>query len=230
MMRIQLVMVLMATVAFLAQAPRAIAAEDLKQLVVTLGPVAGVASSTRTLVFDSASRRTVTWFDVQDGREHHLRGITLLELLARTKAPRSVDAVIFAYTDGMEIPVQLRDMEEVESIFIALEHGNVMDQFSDVYPLHNAAEIPCPKVVYGRPIASYSIWRYPTQLANIRLVTWKAYEATLAQATRRVPDRSGWPLYLQHCQSCHGIGGNGAKRGPDFSATWLPIGASPRWQ
>ena len=52
--------------------------------------------------------------------------------------------------------------------------------------------------------------------ASIRLVTGKAFEAELAQATRRFPDRSGWPLFVQHCQSCHGIGGHGAKRGPDF--------------
>jgi hypothetical protein len=36
------------------------------------------------------------------------------------------------------------------------------------------------------------------------------------KATRHAPDRSGWPLYLANCQPCHGIGGRGATRGPDF--------------
>ena len=176
----------------------------------------GAAPSKRTVVFDQAARRQMTWFDVQDGYEHNLRGLSLAGLIGRAKAPKSVDAVVFTYADGMEIPVKLADQDEVDEIFVALEHGNVRDQFSPTYTLHDGTELPCPKIVYGRKVTDYSIWIYPGALSTIRLVNWKTYEARLAQPTRRLPDRTGWPIYMKHCASCHGIGGQGAKRGPDF--------------
>ncbi len=116
----------------------------------------------------------------------------------------------------MQVPVKLRDKDQVNAIFIAFEHGDVLNRFSDTYAVHNKFDVPCPKVVYGHKVNSYSIWHHPTQLASIRLVTWAAYEAQLLQTTRRFSDRSGWPVYMTHCQSCHGIGGQGATRGPDF--------------
>jgi hypothetical protein len=184
-------------------------------ITVEIGPTRD-APTTRTLVFDQAARKQATWFDVQDGYEHNVRGVPLTDVLARAKPPKTVDAVVFTYGDGMEIPVRLNQREELNAIFVALEHGNVRDQFGTTYTLHDGTELTCPKIVYGRKVKEYSIWIYPAALSSIRLVNWKSYEAHLAQPTRRLPDRSGWPVYLRHCQSCHGIGGLGAKRGPDF--------------
>jgi mono/diheme cytochrome c family protein len=174
------------------------------------------APATRTLVFDQAARQQKTWFDVQDGYEHNLRGVSLADLIARARAPKTVDAVVFTYSDGMVVPVRLDQKDEVNAIFVALEHGNVRDQFTTTYTLHDGSELPCPKIVYGRKVKEYSTWIYPAALSSIRLVNWRAYEAYLAQPTRQLPDRTGWPIYLAHCQNCHGIGGLGAKRGPDF--------------
>jgi mono/diheme cytochrome c family protein len=213
---------ILAMVAVLATPREGRAVEQAKpakptNLAVELGPITGAAGGNRIVSLDGAAGRNVTWRDVQDGQEHHVRGLSLDELVAYVKPPKAADTVIFTYKDGMEIPVRLRDQEEVKSIFLATGHGDDMErQYADTYPLLHGAELPCPKVVYGRRVSTYSIWVYPTALATVRFVTWKAYEAELAQATRRLPDRSGWPLYLQHCQSCHGIGGHGAKRGPDF--------------
>src|SRR5204862_1563140 len=135
---------------------------------VELGPITGMSGDKRTVVIDSASRRNVTWYDVQDGHEHHVRGLSLGELIATVKPPKAADTIIFTYKDGMEIPVRLRDREEVKSIFLALGHGDAMErQYADTYPLLNAAELPCPKVVYGRRASTYSIWRYPTALATV---------------------------------------------------------------
>ena len=192
------------------------AAADNGAIEVQLGPITGVSSSARTVTVDSASRRQVTWRDLQDGLEHNLRGISLGELIGYAAPPKAADTVIFTFKDGMELPVRLNDKEEVKSIFIAFEHGDAMNKFSTTYPLHNRDELPCPKIVYGRRELLYSSWLYPTAFSGVRFVTQKAYEAELAQATRRLPDRSGWPLYMKYCQSCHGIGGHGAKRGPDF--------------
>jgi hypothetical protein len=183
---------------------------------IEVGPLGRAPGSARTLTFDRAVLKSSRRFDVQDGHEHIVRGVTLRELVALAKAPKSVDAAVFSFVDGMQIPVRLADKDEVEAIFIALEHGDPMERYTSTYPLLNKAEWPCPKIVYSRPITTYSIWLYPTQLASIKLVSWKTYEAALAQPTRKLPDRSGWPLYLKHCQACHGIGQVGATRAPDF--------------
>jgi len=205
------------TLATLAPALGGVAvAADSAAIEVQLGPITGVPSSARTVTVDSASRRQVTWRDLQDGLDHNVRGISLGELIGYAAPPKAADTVIFTFKDGMELPVRLKDKEEVKSIFIAFEHGDAMNKFSTTYPLHNRDELPCPKIVYGRRESLYSNWLYPTAFSGVRFVTQKAYEAELAQATRRLPDRSGWPLYMKYCQSCHGIGGQGAKRGPDF--------------
>jgi hypothetical protein len=185
-------------------------------LAVELGPFEGMAATSRTLTFDGAARKPATRYDVQDALEHHVRGVSLTELLAMVKAPKHADAVVFDFADGMQIPVRLADRDEVGAIFIALEHGDPMDVFDQTYPLRGRAPVPCPKVVYSRETKRYSIWHYPTTLTRIRVVSWKTYESILAQPTRQFPDQSGWPLYLCHCQPCHGLGGQGAKRGPDF--------------
>ena len=186
-------------------------------LPVQIGPVTRSSGETRSLTFDRAILKQQSHsFDVQDGREHNVRGVSLRELLKLAKAPKAVDTALFVYSDGMQIPVRLNDKEEVDAIFIALEHGNVRDEFGPAYPLQDKAELACPKVVYGRKVTAYSIWIYPGQLASVRLVTWKLHEANLAQATRRAPDRSGWPIFIRNCQPCHGIGHQGATRGPDF--------------
>lgn len=183
---------------------------------VQVGPVTQSASDTRSVVFDEAALRNTRTFDVQDGREHIVRGISLRELLVQARAPKAVDTAVFVYSDGMQIPVRLADKVEADAVFIALEHGDARERFTTTYPLQNKGELACPKVVYGRRVNDYTIWLYPTQLESIKLVSWKLHEAALAQATRGLPDRSGWPLYLRHCQPCHGIGRQGAARGPDF--------------
>jgi mono/diheme cytochrome c family protein len=185
-------------------------------LSVEWGPIKGVPSTARSVSLTKDLRRQIAMVDAQDGQEHHVRGVSLLELLKQVKAPKAVDAVVFVYADGMRIPVKLRDTAEVDAIFIAFEHGDVRERFNETYAIQNRFELPCPKVVYGKKLSAYSPWFYPTELKSIRLVTWAAYEAQLAQPTRRVSDRSGWGLYLAHCQTCHGIGGQGATRGPDF--------------
>jgi len=191
-------------------------ATDPSSIQVDMGPITGVPDSARTVVVDSASRRQVTWRDIQDGLDHNLRGISLGELIGSVKPPKAADTVIFTFKDGMEIPISLKDKEEVKSVFIAFAHGDVMNKFSSTYPLHNRDELPCPKIAYSRRESLYSIWLYPTAFASLRFVTEKAYEAELAQATRQTPDKSGWPLYMKNCESCHSIGGHGGKRGPDF--------------
>jgi hypothetical protein len=203
-------------VVLLGLAPQVAHAADAFTVVLQVGPVAGAATESRSLTFEQGTRRSTRTFDVQDGREHIVRGLSLRELVAQAHAPRTVDAAVFWFADGMQIPVRLSDKEDVDAIFIALEHGDVRERFETVYPLSGKEPLPCPKVVYGRKATTYTIWLYPTQLSKVQLVTWKAYEAALAQPTRNRPDRSGWPIYLKNCQPCHGIGGQGATRGPDF--------------
>jgi hypothetical protein len=185
-------------------------------LTVEVGPIPGVPNTIRTVSLDAAAGTKTTWYDVQDGVEHHVRGLRLKQLLALVRAPKAADTVVFSFADGMQIPVPLGDAVQVKATFIALEHGDPMGVFDQSYELRGREPVTCPKVVYGHETRKYSIWHYPTQLTGIKLVNWRAFESVLAQPTRRHPDRSGWPLYLRHCQPCHGLGGQGAKRGSDF--------------
>lgn len=212
------------------------AADDLT-IRVQIGPVRGLAAATRTVSFERSGREQARLFDVQDGREHNVRGVSLRALLALAGAPKAADTALITYADGMQIPVRLSDRKSVDAVFIALEHGDALDRFTNRYPLlGRGTELPCPKVVYTRrPSGPYTIWRYPTVLGDIRLVTWKVYEAQLAQPTRNLPDRSGWPIYMEHCQPCHGIGGQGATRGPDFASQMdayrrIPPHADTEWE
>jgi hypothetical protein len=185
---------------------------------VQIGPVKDAAPSTFTVDLEKITRVRVHTFDAQDRQEHEVRGVPLRSLLALARAPQSADTALILYTDGMQIPVPLADKQTVDAIFIALEHGDGQDHFTTRYPLFGGTTaLSCPKVIYAGNVGkAYTIWRYPMELGGVRLVTWKSYEAELAQATHATRDRSGWPLYLRHCQPCHGIGGQGAKRGPDF--------------
>lgn len=200
---------------FLLAAPPAWA-DAAAPLVVEEGPIVGAPNARREVILNADVLEQTKVFDVQDGREHSVRGLPLRKLLGQLATPKRVDTVVFAYTDGMQIPVKLSDRPEVDALFVAFFHGDVLERFSSTYPVDKKFELTCPKVVYGRKAGRYILWHSPTQLASIRLVTWRAFEAQLAQPTRRVPNKAGWKLYLQHCQACHGIGGQGATRGPDF--------------
>ena len=185
---------------------------------IQIGPVKGTAPATFTVSLDQATRLRVRTFDAQDKQDHEVRGVPFRSLVALANVPKSADTAIILYTDGMQVPVRLTDKQTIDAIFIALEHGDAKGQFTTRYPLFGGAmELSCPKVIYsGRVGNAYTIWRYPMEFGGVRFVTWTSYEAELAQPTRAMQDRSGWPLYIRHCQPCHGVGGQGAKRGPDF--------------
>jgi len=185
---------------------------------IQIGPVKGTAPATFTVPLDQATRLRARTFDVQDKRDHEVRGIPFRTLLALANAPKAADTALILYSDGMQVPVRLADKQTVDALFIALEHGDAKENFTTRYPLFGGTmELACPKVIYSAKVGNaYSIWRYPMELSGVRFVTWTSYEAELAQPTRAMQDRSGWPIYVRHCQPCHGIGGQGAKRGPDF--------------
>ena len=194
------------------------ASTDPLTIEVQVGPTQGTPSSKRSVSFVSSPRQKARLYDVQDRREHIVRGLPLRAFLELVGPPKAADTVLLLYTDGMQILVHLADRATVDALFVAFEEGDAMERFTSGYTLHGwGTQLPGPKVIYSRqPAGKYTIWRYPTQLTGIQLVTWKLHEAALAQPTRKLPDRSGWPLYLQHCQPCHGVGGQGATRGPDF--------------
>ena len=152
---------------------------------VLFGPVAGAGVGRKTITFEPDELHERRVFDVQDGWEHVVRGVSIPELLALVQAPKSVDAAVFVYADGTQIPVRLSDKDEVDGIFIALAQHNGRDGFETTYALHNQDEVACPKVVYSRTLAGASPWRHPTQLEAVRFVTWKLYAP--APPTRRAP-------------------------------------------
>lgn len=191
-------------------------AEEPLGIEVELGPIAGAASERRTIAFNAAARTKRTLHDAQDGQQHAVRGVALADLLAQIKRPKSADTAVFVFTNGMQVPVRLADKAEIDQLFVAFEHADPLGAYSTKYPLVGSTLLDCPKLVYRREGQAYTIWRYTSSLRSIRLVTWSSLQAVLAQPTRQLPSHPGWKLYAQHCQACHGLGGNGATRAPDF--------------
>jgi len=184
---------------------------------VEYGPISGTANEVRSLTMNDAAQTERVLFDVQDGLEHRVRGVSLADLIKLLKLPKHADAIVFVFENGMQVPVKLADRAEVGELFIALQHGDGTRRFQSDYLIHQGDEkVPCPKVVYSRRVDGYTIWRFPNHLQALRVVTWSQHEATLAQPSRHPPTHPGWKLYAKHCQPCHGMGGQGAARGPDF--------------
>ena len=186
------------------------------RLPVRLGPIAGSSSQNQVVSLNQAALVQRRLYDVQDDDEHLVRGLSLAELLRKVKPPKSADTVIFEFENGMRLKAALRDKRSVASIFVAFTHGSDLGRFDRVYRLHPRGQINCPKVVYSRKVSGFTAWRYTSRVSALRLVSWSAYQAQVAQPTRQKPRGRGWKLYARHCQSCHGFGGRGASYGPDF--------------
>jgi len=197
--------------------PLRASAQDQLSLDVELGPIRGAANDRRTISFNAAARTKARLHDAQDGQEHSMRGVPLAELFARIKPPKAADTAVLGFSNGMQVPVRLTDRAEIDQLFIAFEHTDALGEaYSTSYPLVGSTVTPCPKLVYRREGQAYTIWRYTSQLTSVRLVTWSALEAMLAQPSRQLASHAGWKLYARHCQPCHGLGGQGATRAPDF--------------
>jgi hypothetical protein len=182
-----------------------------------LGPFkGGVPSSVQTLQFEGSALGKTRVLDAQDGESHLVWGMPLLELVGRLKKPKGADLLVLSFDNGMVVRVPLAARGELRALFVAFAHRDARGVYGVDYPLVGGRIIPCPKLVYQRPGSAYAIWHYTSQLTSIRLADASAYEAVLLQPTRQPPAQPGWKLYLQHCQACHGMGGEGAKRAPDF--------------
>ena len=200
-----------------ARAERVLVPEVPLSLAVEIGPVTGASNDNSAITFNAASRTKDQLYDVQDQAEHRVRGVPLTEIITRAKAPKKADTVVLNFSNGMQVPVRLADKELTSQLFIAFEHGDEMGVYTTTYPLAGGVPaLPCPKIVFHRKTDGYTIWRYTSQLSSVRFVTWSILEATLAQPSRQLPTHPGWKLYARNCQPCHGMGGQGAKRGPDF--------------
>src|SRR6476660_6559847 len=117
---------------------------------IQIGPVKDAAPSTTTVDLEKVTRLRAHTFDAQDKQEHEVRGVPLRSLLALAHAPQSADTALILYTDGMQIPVPLADKQTVDAIFIALEHGDGKDHFTNRYPLFGGTmALSCPKVIYA---------------------------------------------------------------------------------
>lgn len=198
-------------------AARSASAEDQLTLAIELGPITGAPNDSRSITFNAASRTKRRLHDAADGQQHFVRGVPLAELVKRVGAPKRADTVVLGFSNGMQVPVRLSDKAQIQQLFIAFEHGDALGAYNLTYPLAGGGPaIPCPKIVYEREGEAYTIWRYTTQLTSVRFVTEAVLESNLAQPSRQLPTHPGWKLYSRHCQACHGMGGQGAKLGPDF--------------
>ena len=180
---------------------------DELSLSLQLGPLSSVTSEDRTLTFNAASRWSRRLFDVQSGSEVQVRGLPLTEIIKQIGRIKGADTLVFEFVNGMRVPVRLSDQDQIRQLFIA---------FETTAPSGELSVEGCPRMIYRRETTGYTVWRFVNQLKVIHVVSWKIYEAQLAQPSRHAPTHSGWRLYEKHCQYCHGFGGQGAKRGPDF--------------
>jgi len=191
-------------------------AGELGSITIEVGPIPGVANDNRIVNFDTGARHKRQLYDAHDAKLHHVRGIELGELIAQLGAPKGADTLVLHFANGMQVPVRLADKDLIQHLFIAFEHGDPTGAFVTTYPLLAAPAIRCPKIVYTRENDPTALWRHTTQLTSVRLVNWAALQALLAQPSRQLPSVAGWKLYSRNCQPCHGMGGQGAQRGPDF--------------
>ena len=185
---------------------------------------------------------TLETYDIQYEAMGKYRGLHLRDLIAAYKPlPGSIDTLILHFDNGMLIPVTLSMLRGDRRIFVALEmlrDGKWTSNFpssiriapgsKDERPITFAAN----KIVVGSDWSAsknqFTPWRHASSLVGIEFVEATGLINSFVQekATKYQP---GKYVYLNRCQFCHAISGQGAHFGPDFTGAF-DLEAKKGWE
>ena len=203
------------------------------------GPVQGDKAPrgrTQQLDLDKLTLVEGKRFDAQYGGTRAVRGIALASVINSFAPDPAIDLAILHFANGMAVPVPFRDVEVMKRLdpFIARgmethAGGPVQAGFFPDIRRKGATEDPRPIVFSGNKVVvpvlwhpaiaptaqpSFSPWRHADTLTDIELVVTKPYYRQFEAGGAL--GQSGFLVFQQSCQFCHGVRKVGAKFGWDF--------------
>jgi cbb3-type cytochrome c oxidase subunit III len=196
----------------------------------------------RTLDLDEAKLERLETYDVELGRTAEFFGLRLAPWI-EADAPDDVDLALFLFTNGVIIPIPIRDgsLARIDP-FVAIAWrtgGGAWDEeFPPVASFARDAPAIFPIVFEGNKLVvrddwhpylpnaqlAFSPWRSAATLARIELTNAcvQASEITPlpspSSASMEAKDVArGLAVYLGHCQYCHAVEGKGARLAVDLT-------------
>ncbi len=171
-------------------------------------------------------------YDSQLQTKLHYRGINLRDLIALiSPMPPTVDIIILHTSNGLRIPVAIKDLTSDRQIFLATsfkKDGQWSKEFPTPPPTSPKG---VPLVFLGNKLVAgtqyqvkdssggssgFSLWDYAASLTGVEAVESRAYY----QSFNRIDGKStslGHTLFQGRCWSCHNVKGEGGQWGPDLT-------------
>jgi mono/diheme cytochrome c family protein len=187
----------------------------------------------KNIELDTLPQKQVQRNDAQYGGSFHYRGVPLRELVRHYGPPAQADLMLLYFRNGMVVPLPFRDTSVMARLdpFVALEMGTTAQgPFSPRFPLiskHFDKYADIPQVMFsGNKLVVNKLW-HPDVPEQATFSPWAMVDSLfgIGFAERRAyydqfdpsPDtRSGFEIYRQSCQYCHGVNKTGAHFGLDF--------------
>lgn len=187
----------------------------------------------KTLELDTLPQRQIQRIDAQYGASFHYRGVPLRELIKHYGPPAQTDLMLLYFRNGMVVPLPFRDVSVMTRLdpFVALATApSAQGPFVPRFPLiskHLDKYADIPQVMFSDnklvvselwhpdvpAQATFSPWTMVSSLSGIEFADSRAY---YRQFDPSPEVRSGFEIYRQSCQYCHGVHKIGASFGWDF--------------
>jgi hypothetical protein len=189
----------------------------------------------RRVDLDSLTPTRVERFDAQYGGTRVFAAVPLQALLDQVKAPASADLALLHFANGIVVPLPYRDLAVMRRLqpWVArgmhlADKGMTVGEFDPITgKVREYIDVPVVKFVGNKVVVAerwhpdvparaekdLSPWAHVDSLIGIELVNAAAYNSMFNVDEKTA---SGFALYRQSCQFCHGVRQVGAKFGWDF--------------
>jgi mono/diheme cytochrome c family protein len=180
---------------------------------------------------------TEQWFDRVDpqyGRRYTFRGFPLQALIDRARNAAGCDLALLHFGNGMVIPLAFRDAALMRRLNPYVALGVLRDgkparlppvtrkarEYVDIPFIQFAGNKVVVAEAFHPDVApaaqpAFTPWRHADSLVGIELVAAAAYYRQFQVGTTEAA-RTGYALFRQNCQFCHGAREVGAAFGWDF--------------